>query len=66
MAGAAFDTMSMTHSMLERQWSKTWRGADEEGKQLCGSGAGEVTCQVGQLEPAKRFGHVRHGPRTKT
>ena len=40
MAGAAFDTVSMTHSMLERQWSKTWRGADEEGKQLCGSGAG--------------------------
>ena len=41
MAGAAFDTVSMTHSMLERQWSKTWRGADEEGSNPAAQGLGK-------------------------
>lgn len=38
MAGAAFDTVSMTHSILERQWSKTLRGADEEGSNSAAQG----------------------------
>lgn len=54
MTGAAFDTVSMTHSMLERQWSKTWRGADEEGSNSAAQG-----------NQPKGWGHVRHGPRQR-